>query len=434
MKKQPVHGCMPADHIICRAWEHTNRALIFQSVPGCPKCPTVPAFRGRDSGTAGQTVENQSSKKVMSNYSLQKYKGTSTRHTCPNCGDRRSFAYYVDESGTPLHPSVGRCNHESGCGYHYTPKQYFHDHPECRTAGGFSSGRQCMAQKPKQPLQQTAIGYIPPHYVEKSQSLHSNFCRFLSVLLDSYYGSKAKEVLERLMEDYRLGATRDGAVIFWQIDRENKVRTGKVMQYNPGDGHRVKDGQTSAVNWIHSILKRQRVLAEGWQLSQCLFGEHLLSVYPDKVAVLVESEKSAVIGSALFPGYVWLAAGGKSQLREEKLRVLTGRTVLLFPDADAYAEWKERADGMTFCKVMVSDLIEKNATPEQKAAHIDIADWIIFQIRESRINCTADHLVEAERILQRMIEKNPALQKLIDDLELVLVSASPIGSGDGNLP
>ena len=82
MKKQPAHGCMPADRIICRTWEHTNRALIFQSVPGCPKCPTVPAFRGRDSGT---TVENQTSKKVMSNYSLQKYKGTSTRHTCPNC-------------------------------------------------------------------------------------------------------------------------------------------------------------------------------------------------------------------------------------------------------------------------------------------------------------------------------------------------------------
>ena len=53
---------------------------------------------------------------------------------------------------------------------------------------------------------------------------------------------------------------------------------------------------------------------------------------------------------------------------------------------------------------------------------------------ESRINCTADHLVEAERILQRMIEKNPALQKLIDDLGLVLVGASPIGSGDGNPP
>ena len=63
MKKQPAHVCMTADRIIYRTWEHTNRALIFQSVPGCPKCPTVPAFRGRDSGTAGQTEENQISKK-----------------------------------------------------------------------------------------------------------------------------------------------------------------------------------------------------------------------------------------------------------------------------------------------------------------------------------------------------------------------------------
>ena len=39
------------------------------------------------------------------------------------------------------------------------------------------------------------------------------------------------------------------------------------MQYNPEDGHRIKGGQTSAVNWIHSILKKQRVLAEDWQLS-----------------------------------------------------------------------------------------------------------------------------------------------------------------------
>ena len=237
-----------------------------------------------------------------------------------------------------------------------------------------------------------------------------------------------------MQEEYRQEATRDWAVIFWQIDRANRVRTGKVMQFNPEDGHRIKGGEVSAVDWIHSILKRQRVLPEDWQLSQCLFGEHLLNTYPDKVVVLVESEKSAVIGSAIFPGYVWLATGGKSQLREEKLRVLTGRTELLFTDADGYAERKKRAGSMTYCKAVVSDIIEKNATPEQKAAHIDIADWIVFQIRESKINCTADHLVEAERILRRMIEKNPVLQKLIDDFDLVLVGASPIGNGDENPP
>ncbi len=200
----------------------------------------------------------------MGNYSLQKYKGTATRHTCPKCGDRHSFVYYVDENNVPLHPSVGRCNHESGCGYHYTPKEYFQEHPEHRTTNDFSFDRQRAEQKKvKQQSKPTAIGYIPPHYVEKSQSERSNFFRFLFTLLTSYYGDKAKEVLKRLLEEYRLGATRDGSVIFWQIDRTGKVRTGKVMQYNPEDGHRIKGGQTSAVNWIHSILKKAACVGRG---------------------------------------------------------------------------------------------------------------------------------------------------------------------------
>ena len=74
----------------------------------------------------------------MKRYSLQSYKGIATRHACPSCGNKRSFVYYVDEENTPLHPSVGRCNHESSCGYHYTPKQYFQDHPECRTSNDSS--------------------------------------------------------------------------------------------------------------------------------------------------------------------------------------------------------------------------------------------------------------------------------------------------------
>ena len=108
----------------------------------------------------------------MKRYSLQSYKGIATRHACPNCGDKRSFAYYVDEENTPLHPSVGRCNHESSCGYHYTPKQYFQDHPECRTSNASSFDRQKRNVKskitPTEPQKPTAIEYVPIHYVEKS--------------------------------------------------------------------------------------------------------------------------------------------------------------------------------------------------------------------------------------------------------------------------
>ena len=47
---------------------------------------------------------------------------------------------------------------------------------------------------------------------------------------------------------------------------------------------------------------------------------------------------------------------------------------------------------------------------------------------------TANHLVEAEKILQRMIKKNPVLQKLIDELDLILVDASHIASDDKSPP
>jgi hypothetical protein len=60
-------------------------------------------------------------------YNLQKYNGISSRYTCPHCGRKRCFTLYVDEDGDPLHESVGRCDHESSCGYHYTPKQHFAD-------------------------------------------------------------------------------------------------------------------------------------------------------------------------------------------------------------------------------------------------------------------------------------------------------------------
>ena len=70
----------------------------------------------------------------------------------------------------------------------------------------------------------------------------------------------------------------------------------------------------------------------------------------------------------------------------------------------------------------------------KKADHIDIADWIIFQIQGGKLMSTANHLVEAEKILQQMIEKNPVLQKLIDELDLVLVDASHIASDDKSPP
>ena len=85
---------------------------------------------------------------------------------------------------------------------------------------------------------------------------------------------------------YRIGTSSKwgGAAVFWQIDINGQVRTGKVMCYNAETGHRVK-GPQAFVSWAHSELK-----LHDFRLKQCLFGEHLLKNSSSPV-MLVESEK-----------------------------------------------------------------------------------------------------------------------------------------------
>lgn len=308
-------------------------------------------------------------------YHLEKYRTKATRHECPQCHDKHSFTRYVDDDGLPLDPTCGRCDHESSCGYHYPPAQYFKDHPDEKKSEKIFIPKMQMLAKPQKPL-----CTLPFSYVQRSASYNSDFVRFLCGLFD--HSTLDCPTIKRLGELYALGATKERDVIFWQIDINGKVRSGKIMKYG-ADGHRVKDG--SGVNWVHTKMKKEGLLPDDWELTQCLFGEHLLNLSrnKDKVVALVESEKSALIGAACYPDYVWLATGGKSQLSTDKMKVLQGRTVIMFPDVDGYKEWKEKAKAFTFCRVIVSDVLEKHATPEERAAQIDIADWLVKQLKAS---------------------------------------------------
>ena len=39
--------------------------------------------------------------------------------------------------------------------------------------------------------------------------------------------------------------TKDGSVIYWYIDKENRIRSGKIMQYDPQTGKRIKNTSTT---------------------------------------------------------------------------------------------------------------------------------------------------------------------------------------------
>ena len=208
-------------------------------------------------------------------------------------------------------------------------------------------------------------------------SSNNHLITYLKTLLPS-------SAIDRIIADYRLASTPDQAIIFLQIDKAGQCRTGKIMQYDPTTGHRIKDpNMPGRINWLHTTLKRKKQLPKDWQLTQCLFGEHLLRQHPDTTIALVESEKTAIICSALMPQYTWLATGGKSGLTSERLSSLKGRKIIVFPDEDAFKDWQQKIFTFPHLDIRISRLLEDNATPEDREAHIDLADWLIKYLEDS---------------------------------------------------
>lgn len=324
----------------------------------------------------------------MSRYHLQKYAGISSRHTCPACERPRCFTLYIDDNGNILHPTVGRCDHESSCGYHLTPRQYFRENPEHRPDRSHYHHERhyCHSERNKgsfhRPQHHGRPDRTSPDIIPSSMtpplSSNNHLITYLKTLLPS-------SAIDRIITDYRLASTPDQAIIFLQIDKEGQCRTGKIMQYDPTTGHRIKDpNMPGRINWLHTTLKRKKQLPKDWQLAQCLFGEHLLRQHPDTTIALVESEKTAIISSALMPQYTWLATGGKSGLTSERLASLKGKKIIVFPDVDAFKDWQQKIFTFPHLDIRISRLLEDNATPEDRAAHIDLADWLLRYLENTQ--------------------------------------------------
>ena len=365
---------------------------------------------------------------------LQPYKGKSTRHTCPSCETKLSFTLYLSgDTHEPINSKVGKCNRESKCGYHYTPKQYFIDNPPLSPP--LAGGR--AGSLTPSPLERAGVrsgglvGSIPFHFVQKSASYKSHFVRFL-------FDHFSDEQIRSVAENYALGATNSKEVIFWQIDITGKVRTGKIMQYNSETGKRIKH-QSGAIDWVHNKLKKNGTLPEDFNLQQCFFGEHLLSIFPDKFVGIVESEKSAIIASCIMPDMIWLTAGNLNGLSIEKCQVLKRRDVMLYPDLGAFEKWDEKAQmlnslslsqfgegsGVKF-KISISSLLEDEATFIDRANGLDIADFIITELKfsiSSKSGGSGKVFPEVQSYfsptLQALIQKNKTLNILISRLNLI---------------
>ncbi|SHN10674.1 DUF6371 domain-containing protein [Mucilaginibacter sp. OK098] len=327
-------------------------------------------------------------------YTLQPYKGMWSRYTCPQCLRHKVFSRYIDTTTEePIADDVGRCSREVNCGYHYKPSEYFQKNGKPPNHGPSTRDYRPLTYRDFEP------SYIPKRMIGQTVKHYeiNNFVRYLAARF-------GREVAYTQAQLYLVGTSKHwpGACIFWQVDSADKVRTGKIMLYNPETGKRVKQ-PFNHIAWAHKLLRKsgsresqqspedknpavQRLSdfrssgLSDYNLKQCLFGEHLLQYQPAKAVAICESEKTAIIASIYYPELLWLAAGSLQGLNVDKCKCLEGRTVILMPDVNAYELWVTKATQLSAAlpsvNFKVMRLLEDNATHQQKTEGWDIADYL----------------------------------------------------------
>ena len=304
-------------------------------------------------------------KKMDYRYKLETYKGQGTRYRCPRCHrQERTFVRYIDTATNQhVHENVGKCNREDNCEYHYTPKMFFEDNH-------IQHDKHLPPIRKPKPLTK-AISYIAEDVFFSSLKHYesNNFVQWLRKLFGA-------DIANNLVEKYGIGTSKHwtGATVFWLIDIDLKIRTGEIIHFDAETGRTIKEPQRRKY-WVHSALKQP-----DFNLQQCFFGEHLLTISENssKPIAIVEAAKTAIIASVYFPEYIWLACLGKNGLNPDKFNVLKGRTVVLYPDVNAFDYWDEKAREFShIASVEVSSVLEKIVTPDERKSGLDIADYLL---------------------------------------------------------
>lgn len=292
-------------------------------------------------------------------YKLEK--GSKKFH-CPSCGKNRFVRYVDQEAGNRLPEDIGRCDRELNCGYHKKPNE------------ADSLELDNILYNHYEPRKEPKASTLPKEYLKCSLgNYESNILIKWMADLPGWNMERAESVAKK----YFVGTGSNnvkGWAIFWQVDDQKRVRSGKLMRYQK-DGHRCKEGYSQ--DWVHSKLKRSNHLDE-FELVQCFFGLHLKN---EKPVALVESEKTALIASEYLKEFTWMATGQLNGINEYKMKALQGKRVVLFPDIGAFEKWNVKAKELDhIADFKVSDLLERNASDENDG--YDLADYLIqFDLR-----------------------------------------------------
>ena len=241
--------------------------------------------------------------------------------------------------------------------------------------------------------------------------------------------------VDEIINLYCVGHGKNGHTIFWQIDEQGRLRTGKMMKYyppgHPKFGHRDKEAAWN-FDFIHATLsrhwdaERKEMTDEPpypfphlfdpskQEMHQCYFGMHLLNKWKRKdigqSVCIVESEKTAIIMAIAYGNnakQVWMACGGLENLNADKLKPIIdqGRHIILYPDRDGIDKWREKAATIGYNKITIDCRPVQQWWKECDGPKADIADVVVRIINESKPISTIEEAKAAMPLAVPIIEK-----------------------------
>lgn len=135
-----------------------------------------------------------------------------------------------------------------------------------------------------------------------------------------------------VLRNFHVGFHTSGEIVFWIADNNGRVCNGQVVSY---DG--LSRSKTRPVRYMYRT-------SDGYPVNAFFGSEQLQNGFlswtqkpftPLTLVVIVESPKSALLGSLLHPSAIWLASCGASGVTAAKALALRGREVRVLFDNDA---------------------------------------------------------------------------------------------------
>jgi hypothetical protein len=326
-------------------------------------------------------------------YNFQLTSNTIPKGICPKCERKGKWQRYIDVSNNELLPDqYGRCDREIKCGHSSIPNMDLNILSSNDYKNAIFKNRKTIRSVEKL--------YVPQKVYDRTKDSISINQFYINLTKNVPYPFNKEQAL-KVLNLYQVGTidflqNYHGAVCFPFIDLKQRIHGVQVKQFD----ERNHTTDTKSYNYLlahkfraikHESPKWLKDYQEQTGKYSCLFGEHLLRAFPHNPIAIVEAPKTAIYASLYFgvpktaSDFIWLATGSLSYLTKERMQILSGRSIMLFPDLSeqglAFEKWNSKANELLKVlpntTIKISDFLEKRATDAEKENGLDLADYLI---------------------------------------------------------